>query len=112
MSGFVKAYKRERPDVLCKVVDFAPSRKTAALADQLVEETLFDPGAVEIGLSGEQRWAVGVEEVPCDGSETGLALDADSVFLVTGAAGSIVSAIVADLANASGGTFHLLDLTP
>ncbi len=33
--------------------------------------------------------------------------------LVTGAAGSIVSAIVADLAQgAGGGTFHLLDLTP
>ncbi len=39
-------------------------------------------------------------------------LDAESVVLVTGAAGSIVSAITADLAAASGGTFHLLDLTP
>src|SRR5581483_10933819 len=34
------------------------------------------------------------------------------VFLVTGAAGSIVSAITADLAAASGGTFYLLDLVP
>ncbi len=32
--------------------------------------------------------------------------------MVTGAAGSIVSAITADLAVASAGTFHLLDLTP
>ena len=33
--------------------------------------------------------------------------------VVTGAAGSIVSAIVADLAeSAGGGTFHLIDLTP
>jgi NAD(P)-dependent dehydrogenase (short-subunit alcohol dehydrogenase family) len=32
--------------------------------------------------------------------------------VVTGAAGSIVSAITADLAAASGGTFYLLDLTP
>ena len=31
---------------------------------------------------------------------------------VTGAAGSIVAAITADLAAASGGTFHLLDLVP
>jgi NAD(P)-dependent dehydrogenase (short-subunit alcohol dehydrogenase family) len=37
-------------------------------------------------------------------------LGSDSVFLITGAAGSIVSAITADLATASGGTFHLLDL--
>ena len=39
-------------------------------------------------------------------------LTADSVVVVTGAAGSIVSAITADLAVASGGCFHLLDLTP
>ena len=31
---------------------------------------------------------------------------------MTGAAGSIVSAIVADLAASSGGTFHLLDRVP
>jgi NAD(P)-dependent dehydrogenase (short-subunit alcohol dehydrogenase family) len=41
-----------------------------------------------------------------------MTLDKDSVFLVTGAAGSIVSAITADLAAASGGTFYLLDLVP
>jgi NAD(P)-dependent dehydrogenase (short-subunit alcohol dehydrogenase family) len=41
-----------------------------------------------------------------------MALNRDSVFLVTGAAGSIVSAITADLAAASGGTFYLLDLVP
>jgi NAD(P)-dependent dehydrogenase (short-subunit alcohol dehydrogenase family) len=41
-----------------------------------------------------------------------MALNPDSVFVVTGAAGSIVSAITADLAAASGGTFYLLDLVP
>ncbi len=41
-----------------------------------------------------------------------LTLGPDSVVLVTGAAGSIVSAITADLAEATGATFHLLDLTP
>ena len=34
------------------------------------------------------------------------------MFVVTGAAGGIVSAITADLAAASGGTFYLLDLVP
>ena len=41
-----------------------------------------------------------------------MTLDKDTVFLITGAAGSIVSAITADLAAASGGTFYLLDLVP
>ena len=40
------------------------------------------------------------------------ALTDQTTFVVTGAAGSIVAAITADLAAASGGTFHLLDLVP
>jgi NAD(P)-dependent dehydrogenase (short-subunit alcohol dehydrogenase family) len=76
----------------------------------LVEETLRDPGAVEIGRQGGRRWSIGLkEELVTDGG-TGLALGPDTVFVVTGAAGSIVSAIVCDLARATGGTFHLIDL--
>ena len=112
VCGFVKSFKRERNDVLCKVVDFAPSRKTAALAEQLIDETLADPGVVEVGIHEGARWAIGLREFPCDGTPTGFELGSDSVFVVTGAAGSIVSAIVADLATASAGTFHLLDLAP
>ncbi len=114
--GFAKSYKREHPDVLVKAVDFPASRKTAALADTLVDETLADPGCVEIGRVDDQRWGVGLAEVafpPVDSPEPGaMELGTDSVFLITGAAGSIVSAITADLATHSGGTFHLLDLAP
>ena len=110
VTGFTKALARERDGALVKAVDFAPSRKTAALADLLVGETLQDPGAVEVGHADDLRWTVGLVDesaAPDQAHE----LDADTVFLVTGAAGSIVSAITADLA-ASGGTFHLLDLVP
>ena len=112
--GFAKSYKRETPDALVKAVDFPASRKTAALADALIEETLADPGCVEIGRVGDQRWGVGLMEVPfpADTQPGAMELSSDSVFLVTGAAGSIVSAITADLATHSGGTFHLLDLAP
>jgi NAD(P)-dependent dehydrogenase (short-subunit alcohol dehydrogenase family) len=41
-----------------------------------------------------------------------MTLDENTVFVITGAAGSIVSAIIADLAAASGGTFYLLDIVP
>ncbi len=118
--GFAKSYKKERPEALVKAVDFASSRKTTAIAAQLVEETLFDPGCVEIGRIDGGRFGVAFVEAPFparadDGrvvADDGMVLDHDSVFVVTGAAGSIVSAITADLATASGGTFHLLDLTP
>ena len=111
VSGFNKALAREREKVLVKVVDFAVSRKKAALADILVEETLRDPGAVEIGYADDLRWSVALVERDAE-ADPARKLSGDTVFVITGAAGSIVSAITADLAAASGGTFHLLDLVP
>jgi NAD(P)-dependent dehydrogenase (short-subunit alcohol dehydrogenase family) len=112
VTGFTKAYKRERPDALVKAVDFPLSRKTTALAKTLVAETLRDPGAVEVGWQDDRRFTITLTEQPLPDPASGLDLGPESVFVVTGAAGSIVSAITADLARASGGTFHLLDLVP
>ncbi|HXY44912.1 MAG TPA: SDR family oxidoreductase, partial [Acidimicrobiales bacterium] len=112
VTGFVKAYKRERPNCLVKAVDLAATAAAGDIAAALVAETELDPGAVEVGLQGDVRWAVGLQEQAVEDGRPGLALGPDSVFVVTGAAGSIVSAIVADLARVSGGTFHLLDLAP
>ena len=50
---------------------------------------------------------MGLREVPFGDGSGGMTLGSQTVFAVTGAAGAIVSAIVADLAKASGGTFHL-----
>ena len=110
--GFAKTYKRERVDALIKAIDFESMCAPANVADILIEETLRDPGAVEIGYKQDLRWTVGLDEQPAVDGRPGLTLDKDTVFLVTGAAGSIVSAITADLAAASGGTFYLLDLVP
>ncbi len=112
VTGFTKAYKRERADVLVKVVDFEPDRNASQVAEALIDETLRDPGAVEIGYKDGLRWTVGLQEQPAADGQPGLTLDKDTVFLITGAAGGIVSAITADLAAASGGTFYLLDLVP
>jgi malonyl CoA-acyl carrier protein transacylase len=108
--GFTKAYKRERGDVLVKAVDFEINRKTAALADVLIAETLTDPGIVEVGYVDDERYAVTLVELPASDGGAGLTLDKETVFLVTGAAGGITSAIIGDLAGASGGIFYLLDL--
>ena len=110
--GFTKTYKRERLDAHVKAVDFEPERKPSDIAEILIEETLRDPGAIEIGYKDGQRWTIGLQEQPAADGQPGLRLDSDTVFLITGAAGSIVSAITADLAAASGGTFYLLDLVP
>ncbi len=110
--GFTKTYKRERSEALVKVVDFEVGRNDSEVAETIIEETLRDPGAVEIGYNQDLRWTVGLQEQPLGDGQQGLTLDQDSVFVITGAAGSIVSAITADLAAASGGTFYLLDLIP
>ena len=49
VTGFTKAYKRERPDALVKAVDFEAGRDAAEIAGLLIDETLRDPGAIEIG---------------------------------------------------------------
>ena len=112
VTGFTKAYKRERTDALVKAVDVEASAGADHVAQLLIDETLRDPGVVEVGYRGGLRWAVALEERPAADGGTGLTLDRNTVFVVTGAAGGIVSAIIADLAAASGAVFHLLDLAP
>ncbi len=113
VSGFTKAIARERPGAAVKVVDMASSAEPAEVAGALVDETLHDAGVVEIGRRGTARLAIGIEERRAPAAEPARALGPGSVVVATGAAGSIVSAIVADLARAAGGgTFHLLDLIP
>jgi len=110
--GFTKTLKRERTDAMVKAIDFQPDRDPAEIADALVAETLSDPGAVEIGYKSELRWTIGLQEQPAADGQPGITLNNETVFLITGAAGSIVSAITADLAAASGGVFYLLDIVP
>ena len=120
VTGFAKSYRKERPGAVVKAVDLPASATADTVADFLVEETLRDPGTVEVGRLDGRRWGVVLADEPFpplgeDGTpdrEGGTPLTSDSVVLVTGAAGSIVSAITADLAAAGAGTFHLLDLTP
>ena len=112
VTGFTKAFKRENPDAMVKAVDVADGESPEAVAGLLVDETLSDPGAVEVGHRDGRRWTVALQEDPLGTTTAGIELGPDTVFAVTGAAGSIVAAITADLARASQGTFHLLDLVP
>jgi NAD(P)-dependent dehydrogenase (short-subunit alcohol dehydrogenase family) len=112
VSGFAKAYKRERGEAVVKVVDLASGSSVEDAAEALLEEARWDPGAVEVGRCDGLRFGIALEERSAADGRVGLELGPDSVFVVTGAAGGITSEIVADLAEASCGTFHLLDLAP
>ena len=115
VSGFTKAYNvetgmRDGAGSLIKVVDFEVSRKTAEPADLLIAETLSDPGIVEVGYHDGHRFGITLVEKPATDGQPGMDLNEETVFVVTGAAGGITSAIVTDLAIASKGVFYLLDL--
>nr|MDQ2960573.1 SDR family NAD(P)-dependent oxidoreductase [Candidatus Dormibacteraeota bacterium] len=112
VTGFTKAFARERPDALVKAVDHGADATAAEIAEHLVAETHADPGVVEVGHALGARWTITLEERPAVDERPGLQLGRQSVIVITGAAGGIVSAITADLAASSGATFHLLDLTP
>jgi acyl transferase domain-containing protein/acyl carrier protein len=111
VTGFTKALSRERPQAHVKAVDFGSGSDATSLAEILLAETLRDPGAVEIGYADDLRWSVALIEQVAE-HDQGREPDRETVFMVTGAAGSIVSAIICDLAAVTGGTFHLLDLVP
>ena len=109
--GFTKAYKRERPDALVKVVDVAagaprPVRSSTRCSPRRSSIRESSRSDIATGCAGRSRSRSGPRPTAGPGSGLGK----DSVFVVTGAAGGITSAIVADLAAASGGTFYLLDL--
>ncbi|MDP7113510.1 MAG: beta-ketoacyl synthase N-terminal-like domain-containing protein, partial [Myxococcota bacterium] len=87
VSGFCKAYRREREATLVKVVDLPPSRRTAEPADLLIAETLGDPGAVEVGCVDGSRFGVSLVERSAEGREPAMDLGDESVFVVSGAAG-------------------------
>ncbi|MDR3574305.1 MAG: SDR family oxidoreductase [Anaerolineaceae bacterium] len=111
VSGFAKAYAREHPNSLVKVVDYPAEALDRSIAAHLVDETLRDPGAIEIGLVGEQRFAIGLIDQPLSLTAGSITLDSRSVYLVTGGAGGITVPVVTDLARASGGIFYLTGRT-
>ena len=86
VNDFTRPTSREKINVLVKAVDFAAGGKAATLADRLIEETLTDPGCVEVGGDDTLRWAIGLQAQPSDDGNPGEQLSGDSMYVVTGAA--------------------------
>jgi malonyl CoA-acyl carrier protein transacylase len=114
VTGFTKAMARERPAAVVKAVDFAQDAESSRIARALIAETERDGDSVEVGYRDGNRFAIAAVEADRAPRRTPVPmnLDASRVFVVTGGAGAITSAIVLDLVRASRATFHLLDLLP
>jgi NAD(P)-dependent dehydrogenase (short-subunit alcohol dehydrogenase family)/acyl carrier protein/3-hydroxymyristoyl/3-hydroxydecanoyl-(acyl carrier protein) dehydratase len=110
VSGLVKALGRERPACFVKVVDFGDDLTDAKIATRLLEETLKDADAVEVGWRGQQRFGVATLDQPLP--EDVFDLPEKPVFLVSGGSGGITVPILRDLAQRTQGCFYLLGRTP
>jgi len=111
VSGFAKALAREREKAFVKVVDFESQASATVIAGRLIEETLRDAGALEIGWEKNLRYGIATVEEPLP-EEKNFTLEKGNVFLISGGAGGIIRPIVEDLVNATQGTFYLLDRAP
>ncbi|MEW6650707.1 MAG: SDR family NAD(P)-dependent oxidoreductase, partial [Chloroflexota bacterium] len=110
ISGFAKALSRERPKSFVKVIDFVTDLPDHQLAARLVDETLRDPGAVEIGWENDQRFTITLVEkshVPVEG----LPIE-NPVVMITGGAGGIVAPVLVDLSHRVRGSYYLLGRSP
>ena len=100
VTGFTKALARERPDALVKAVDFAPepqdgrARRRPRRRDAARPRRRRDRPRRRAALDRRPRRAARRATTRRASPRR------DTVFVVTGAAGSIVSAITADLAAA------------
>jgi NAD(P)-dependent dehydrogenase (short-subunit alcohol dehydrogenase family)/acyl carrier protein len=106
LRGLAKAIARERQKMVVKVVDFEQDAGAAKVAGCLVDETLSDPGTVEIGLEGSLRYGIALAEKPLGEPERKLPQGA--VVVISGGSGGIVAPVVQDLARATRGHFYLL----
>ena len=111
LSGFTKAYSRERNAALVKTVDFQVNAKANFIAESLIEETLNDGASLEIGRENELRFTISLDEIQ-NQSLGQLNFSAEDVFLVSGGTGGITSVVIDDLAKRSKGHFILLSRTP
>jgi NAD(P)-dependent dehydrogenase (short-subunit alcohol dehydrogenase family) len=109
VCGFTKALALERPDSFAKVVDFAIGVPQASVAGHLIEETLADPGVVEVGWEDDRRFSIALIEKDLPSQKLEFP-DKSSVFLVTGGSGGIIAPVVTDMAKNCGGTFYLVGI--
>lgn len=111
LSGFTKAYCRERRDALVKIVDFEAHADSEFVTNCLIQETLKDPASLEVGRESELRFNIALLDQKFE-SKPELVFSEKSVFVVSGGTGGITRAVVEDLAKRSKGSFYLLSRTP
>jgi acyl transferase domain-containing protein/NAD(P)H-dependent flavin oxidoreductase YrpB (nitropropane dioxygenase family)/NAD(P)-dependent dehydrogenase (short-subunit alcohol dehydrogenase family) len=99
VSGLVKSVAKEWPQVRVRVVDFDPAAEPNAVAAAVRDEMLAQDDLLEIGYDNGVRHTVVPVAAQCiQPADAALALDPDSVVLLTGGARGITGRVARELA--------------
>ena len=97
--GLTKAIAKELPHLRVKTIDVDPKSDPFGLIEGIRRELTNFDDLVEVGLTGQGRWKIELIENAEDPTiKLDLALDSDSVILVTGGAYGIAAEIIKEIA--------------
>jgi acyl transferase domain-containing protein/NAD(P)H-dependent flavin oxidoreductase YrpB (nitropropane dioxygenase family)/NAD(P)-dependent dehydrogenase (short-subunit alcohol dehydrogenase family)/acyl carrier protein len=111
IAGLATTAAAEWPSVRVRVVDLADIEDPVATADALLAELLDGAPVVEVVRSGGRRWTTVARSAPLARSGAGVALDDESVVLLTGGARGITAALAQGLAAQGSPTLILAGRT-
>lgn len=98
LAGMIKTLAREWPDARVRVIDVEPTAPAAQLAEHLKTEMLAIDDYVQLGYRDGVRYELVAE--PAERAPAApLALDGDSVVLLTGGARGITARVAVELAR-------------
>lgn len=112
VAGLLKSLAMEWPHAQVRCVDLEAETPAPTAADRLLAELGHADGPVEIGYRGEERVALTTAAAPLDKATAALALDAQSVILLTGGARGITAAMALELARRFQPTLVLVGRSP
>jgi acyl transferase domain-containing protein len=113
VSGLVKSLRKEWPDRHIRIAQFGAQPDAATMAELLMSELNCADGATEVDYSSGTRHAPRVVKAERNGGgAAGIALDRDSVVLITGGARGITARIALEIGRRFQCHLDLVGRTP
>jgi NAD(P)-dependent dehydrogenase (short-subunit alcohol dehydrogenase family) len=100
VAGFIKTLALEWPAVRCKILDVDPAEPAVEIAKLVLEEMAVTDGQVEVAYQGGRRQTLRLRPSPLDTAGlSGLRIDSDWVWLLTGGARGITAETAVEIAE-------------
>jgi malonyl CoA-acyl carrier protein transacylase/NAD(P)-dependent dehydrogenase (short-subunit alcohol dehydrogenase family) len=114
VAGVLKSLAKEWPNGTVRAIDLDTREDRTELAERLLAELMTEDDRLEVGYANGDRQGVEVVPAPFDDGTKGsaLALDGESVVLVTGGARGITARVSEELARRFGCRLELVGRSP